>query len=438
MAHTKSAENELDPATGKPLPAGVQYRGPLQYRARKLIKGKRVAQTFESARRAREWLEATSAKLCEGSYVNRSPLEQWTGGALVKRFNDEVLVVGGERRGAAEDRAHIPAILADQALCGLKLSDMDAAAVQEFRDRHVKRYAKSTVAKRMNLLQQAFATAARTWRILLSANPASGELAPRPKGADKKRSRTLFVPGVWEQQRSPELGKGEFPTEHEVLLEVLKTSDCAHDARIAEFAIEQAARQGECLGLRWRDVDLGRRTITLHGRALQAADAAMTEAGKRRRPRRATQGTKSGDQREELAAEVRTLVPGALAVLLDIQKHIERVDRDAMIFQVGGYQAFRVRWGRIVRKAAAKMTGLKKELGYLANLRFHDLRQESTTKLSELFPRNMDFMAVTGHRDTKSLKRYYNRRPEDLAAQADAMMRALELMKQEREAEKKL
>ncbi|MCW3474957.1 hypothetical protein [Limobrevibacterium gyesilva] len=54
MARTKSKENSLDPATGRPLPLGVAYRGPYQYRARKLIDGTRVTKTFETAKVARE------------------------------------------------------------------------------------------------------------------------------------------------------------------------------------------------------------------------------------------------------------------------------------------------------------------------------------------------------------------------------------------------
>ncbi len=405
MARKKSAENATDPATGRPLPQGVQYRGPLQYRCRPLIDGKRVTKTFDSAKLAKQWLEDTSSKAREGTYVDRSPLDQWTIKRLVEKFRDEVLVDGGDRRGAAEDRAHIPSILEDEELAGLKLSKVSSYDIQDFRDRQLAEgYAKSTVAKRMNLLQQAFGKAISSWRIPMPSNPASGDVAKRPKGADKKRDRVLFIPGPWEREEAVKRGEDELPTEEEVLLGALAKSIYPHDVQITRFAIGQAARQGECLGLRWRDVDLNRRTVTIHGRQ--------------------GLGDKGDDYREVITHEKRALMPMAHAVLTEMKE--EGITPGDLIFKVGGYRAFRVRWGRIVAKTGAGMTGYKEELGYLQGLKFHDLRHESTTRLSEFFPRNADLMDVTGHRDLRSMKRYYNTRPEQLAAQAEAMLRAIE------------
>jgi hypothetical protein len=39
MARTRTSEI-FDPATGKPMPEGIAYRGPSQYRARKLVDGR--------------------------------------------------------------------------------------------------------------------------------------------------------------------------------------------------------------------------------------------------------------------------------------------------------------------------------------------------------------------------------------------------------------
>ncbi|MBS1036678.1 hypothetical protein [Gluconobacter cerinus] len=36
----------IDPATGKPLPKGVTYRGPKQYMTRKVVDGRRVQKTW--------------------------------------------------------------------------------------------------------------------------------------------------------------------------------------------------------------------------------------------------------------------------------------------------------------------------------------------------------------------------------------------------------
>ena len=55
-------EPAVDPATGKILPAGVQYRGECQYWARKLVNGKRVAKTFETAKNAGDWIKTVEVR----------------------------------------------------------------------------------------------------------------------------------------------------------------------------------------------------------------------------------------------------------------------------------------------------------------------------------------------------------------------------------------
>ncbi|KXV54657.1 DNA recombinase, partial [Acetobacter tropicalis] len=78
---------KIDPATGRPLPAGVEYRGKGQYRARKRIAGgERIHQTFASAKLARRWLDTTSAKLELGQFEDTRPLERQTVRDLVDRY----------------------------------------------------------------------------------------------------------------------------------------------------------------------------------------------------------------------------------------------------------------------------------------------------------------------------------------------------------------
>jgi hypothetical protein len=50
------SDRATDPATGRRLPDGVQYLGPKQYRAGKLLHGKRITKTFDTARQAAGWL----------------------------------------------------------------------------------------------------------------------------------------------------------------------------------------------------------------------------------------------------------------------------------------------------------------------------------------------------------------------------------------------
>jgi integrase len=52
---------------------------------------------------------------------------------------------------------------------------------------------------------------------------------------------------------------------------------------------------------------------------------------------------------------------------------------------------------------------------FLANLRFHDLRHESTSRFFEFGLNPMEVAAITGHKTLQMLKRYTHLRAEDLA-----------------------
>ncbi len=386
MARTKADGNDRDPATGRPLPPGVTCRGPRQYRARKLVDGKRVNRTFETARLAREWLEAASASARAGEFVDRGPLARTTLKAVVERFLEEVLFDGGPRRGAAEDRAsHIPSIQGDE-IHRLPLSRLTPAAVRGYRDRMVAAdYAGGTVVKRLNLLSGILSHAINEWDYPMPLNPASASAVPRPKGADRKRTRKLEPAPVL---KATVPAGGEPPkSELERLTAALAESPCAHDLPFVLFALAQGTRRGEQLGLRWRDVDFERRLLTLHGRH--------------------GLGTKMADTREEEGPEVRPLMQDAVRVLRGMLPQEGEPEPEAMVFLVGSGSAFSVRFGRLTRKAG------------LENLRLHDMRHDATTRLAKRYKNALDLKRVTGHRKLASLDRYYQPDLTELAKAGD-------------------
>lgn len=55
----------------------------------------------------------------------------------------------------------------------------------------------------------------------------------------------------------------------------------------------------------------------------------------------------------------------------------------------------------------------------LKHLMFHDTRHEAATRLSKKLSNVLELSAVTGHRSLKSLKRYYNPEPHELASKLD-------------------
>jgi integrase len=390
MGRAKSASNAVDPATGRPLSRGVGYRGPFQYRARKLVDGKPVARTFETDKLAREWLEETAAKVRSGEFVNRRALDKSTLAELVQRYVTEEMQDGGRRRGAAEDRdGHVPAIKGD-AIGALKLSKMTPAAVRGFKKRQEELgFAAGTIVKRLNLLAGIISHATTEWDMPFLKNPASGREVKRPEGADVKRDRRLLPPSAADVRAA--VAKGEDPPKHEEdrLLEAIAKSEFPHDVAVTKLAITQAMRQGEILALMWEDVDFDAKVIKVRGR-----HGLGTKTG---------QHLKSAKRKAERGWEIRPMMPGAIAVL---QKHRgdKEPDPKSVVFNVGGQNAFKVRIGRMMTRAG------------LEDLTFHDLRHEATSRLAKRYPNPMDLKRVTGHLTLKSLDRYYQ---PDLTALAE-------------------
>lgn len=139
---------------------------------------------------------------------------------------------------------------------------------------------------------------------------------------------------------------------------------------IVSLAIETGMRQGELVGLVWERVDFERRTIRLlltkngEGRGVPISSRAAAVLRSREKP--------SGSQ-------------GAV---------FEGVTTSAV------KQAFQ----NAVRRAG------------LADLRFHDLRHEATSRFFEIGLNSMEAAAITGHKDLRMLKRYTHLDASRLAA----------------------
>lgn len=136
---------------------------------------------------------------------------------------------------------------------------------------------------------------------------------------------------------------------------------------LVQLALETGMRQGELLALRWERVDLGRRVARLVD-------------------------TKNGEARDV------PLSSAAVTVLRDLSRCL-----DGRVFPLNGDQV-----AHFFTRATAQAG--------IADLRFHDLRHEATSRLFERGLNPMEAAAVTGHKTLQMLKRYTHLRAEDLAA----------------------
>lgn len=357
----RRVEQRLDPATGKQLPQGVRFRGPSQYSARKLVNGGRVARTFATAREAARWLTEAEADKRRGTFIDLTEAEKQTLGALIERYVREVLGEFSEKRGADKEAGHLK-VVQDDPVCAIRMSRLTSADLASFRDRMREvGYAPATIVRRLNLIQTIIEHARREWRVQLPLNPA--QIVKRPAGADRKRDR-IFVPPPIDDPNNGE----------EARLLAACDADSPLLGEIVRFALLTAMRQGEIVGLDWVDPDLDRSTIWVRGAQRDV--------------------TKNGEVRQA------PLLPAAVQLLRN-RPGIHK----GQIFPMD-QNVLKMRFRRAATRAG------------VVDLTFHDLRHIATTRLAKIYKNPLDLRLVTGHKDLKSLARYYHTSAEELAEAA--------------------
>ncbi|MEE5106199.1 site-specific integrase [Pseudomonas alliivorans] len=154
---------------------------------------------------------------------------------------------------------------------------------------------------------------------------------------------------------------------------------------IVQLAIETAMRRGKIFELRWKHVNLDRRTAHLPA-------------------------TKNG------LPKTVTLSPKAIQLLKDLPRSL-----CGRVFPTTA-DALKKAFVKGLERARLKYLGdcdvaqVTPREDILINLRFHDLRHEASCRLATKLPNLIELASVTGHREMNMLKRYYNITAEELAA----------------------
>ena len=152
------------------------------------------------------------------------------------------------------------------------------------------------------------------------------------------------------------------------------------------LAAETGVRKAELLGLRWTDIDLAKRTMTI-----QRVDDLPDQAGNC-----FTQGTKNGDHQR-----VVPLTTAAVAILRSIPQAIDPDLRKRVI--PVSYNALSCAFKRLKRRAG------------IEGFRWHDLRHMATTYFVSIMKNIAEVAAITGHKDWDSLQRYTHVKAEAIA-----------------------
>lgn len=162
-------------------------------------------------------------------------------------------------------------------------------------------------------------------------------------------------------------------------------------APLITLAVESSMRLGELIGLDWKHIDLKNRTAHL--------------------PK-----TKNGEARTV------ALSSKAAATMQALRKAKRVQTLDGKVFDWARSDSVSHPFRRCVKRAIALYKADCAEVkekpiaGFLADVRFHDLRHEATSRLFEKGLNPMEVASMTGHKSMQMLKRYTHVEASKVAA----------------------
>jgi len=348
--------------------AVIENRGEYQWRAMVRRNGfPTYTRTFEHKREAQGWATDVEAAIGRRDLAQVRRLTATgddLGGTiadLVDKYVVDVLPSRGQARSEAPRLARIKA-----ALGKLTVPMLSAQDVAKWRDARIKEGASvGTVRHDLNTLSKLLGHAISEW------------------GVEGLRNVVRDV-------KKPEIADGRARRVSELELEYLLRAatytppDRPNEAPAPGLAplitlgVETSMRLGELISLEWKHIDLKHRTAHL--------------------PK-----TKNGEARTV------ALSTAAMTALKELKK-VQRLD--GKVFGWARSDSVSHPFRRCVTRAiglyvaACVEARTKPAPGFLAEIRFHDLRHEATSRLFEKGLNHMEVASMTGHKSMQMLKRY--------------------------------
>jgi integrase len=315
-----------------------------------------IGRTFDTKSEAEDWAKIVESEMVRGVFVTRNEAENTTLAEALDRYEREV---SSRKKGYAVEKGYIRR-WKNTAFAKRTLASVQGKDIAEYRDMRLKEVSPNSVRLELALLSHLFTIAIKEWGMAGLVNPVQQVRKPKlPSGRDR-RLRPGELEKIIEYSESP------------VLADVLR------------FAVETGMRRSELAGMTWDLVDLKKRTVTLPD-------------------------TKNGEKR------IVPLSTEACRILSDLPRRLDGkiwgMEPDSIT------QAF-IRALSRARKAyeqECEGKGTKPDPSYLADLTFHDLRHEATSRFFEKGLNPMQVAAITGHKTLQMLKRYTHLKAEDLA-----------------------
>ena len=334
--------------------ASISLRGEYQWQVQIRRKGHKLSKTFFYKQDAEIWARKTESEIDRGIYINTSEAERMTLGELIEQYEKDVLPT---LKAKSQEKSRLKIIkleLGNQIIATITTNE-----IIKYRNTRLKTIADNSVNREVTTIKRLLSFANDDCKITL---PNGIPLVKKIKVDDARERRVsdTEINSICSNTERPEL---EY---------------------IVKLALYTAMRRGEISNLKRENIDL---TV----------------------PSAAVKDTKNSKNKTV------PLMPEAATLLKSLPARL-----DGFVFGLRGRsitQAFE----RARDRAHAKYLemcnekSMKFDKFFLADLRFHDLRHEATSRLAQRLPNVIELGRVTGHQDLKMLGRYYQISVADLA-----------------------
>lgn len=336
-----------------------------------------ITRTFDTRKAAALWITQTEADISRGLYVDRSVAENMTLKKLLIKYGEEVT----PNKKSATKESYIVSRLCRESMAAYSLANLSPDALAAFRDRRLAKVSPATVMRDLALISTAIEHARKNWRVNLVNNPVHLISKPKVRNERKRRLRDFeehYLRIALTVSDYDGADYCELRTENPYVLPAF------------EFAIESAMRAGELIGICIGDVHLDESFVRLHD-------------------------TKNGESRDV------PLTTAGAEILRCLIGDKDQIDPSKKVFGPLTYEALKQVWERAKKHARSLYLAYCKNQGtipnqsFLVDLRWHDLRREAITRLSEDVDTSLELSAISGHKSLQMLKRYYRPKATDLA-----------------------
>ena len=319
--------------------------GKTRYRVLVRLKGyPSQSATFERLTDARKWASKTETDIREGRYFKYSEAKRHTVGEMIDRYLREVLP--GKNPEFQEARTYQLNFWKEQ-IGSYTLAEATPAVIAEARDnlantpaRGDRKRSPASVNRHLAALSSLFTLAMKEWMWIDDTPMRKISMVTEPRG------RVRFLSDA----------------ERKSLLEACQDSGNPLLYPLVVTALSTGARQGELLGIRWKDVDFHMGLIRL-------------------------ENTKNNERRAV------PLTSHALELLKEMAS-VRRIDTDLVFPFKGGRYGVRGPWSKALKTAD------------IENFRFHDLRHSAASYLAMNGATLAEIAEVLGHKTLQMVKRY--------------------------------